>query len=133
MPYTPFDETQIALLVDRFYDKVRVDPLIGPIFNAAVHDWDEHKRRLTSFWSSVALRTGTYHGNPMGVHRSQPIRAEHFTRWLQLWRETTEEVLDNIHAIQMIEYADRIGRSLRLGLGLPEHMEARPLGIRVIS
>jgi hemoglobin len=128
-----FDETQIAVLVDRFYDKVRIDPLIGPVFNAAVHDWDAHKRTLTSFWCNVALRANTYRGNPMAVHRMQPIRAEHFVRWLALWRETTGEVLDEAGATQMIEYADRIGRSLRLGLGLPEQLEARPLGIRMIG
>ncbi|RDS82648.1 group III truncated hemoglobin [Dyella psychrodurans] len=128
-----FDETQIAVLVDRFYEKVRVDPLLGPVFNAAVHDWDDHKRTLVSFWSSVALRAGSYRGNPMAVHRPQPIRAEHFVRWLALWRETAGEVLDEAGTAQMIEYADRIGRSLRLGLGLPERLEARPLGIRVIG
>ena len=77
------DAERIALLVDRFYDKVRVDPQLGPVFNAAVHDWDEHKRTLTSFWCSVALRANSYRGNPMAVHRAQPaIRAEHFKRWL---------------------------------------------------
>jgi hemoglobin len=124
-----FDETQIAALVDRFYEKVRIDPLIGPVFNAAVHDWDAHKRTLTSFWCNVALRANTYRGNPMAAHRMQPIRAEHFVRWLTLWRETTGEVLDEAGAKQMIEYADRIGRSLRLGLGLAEQLGARPLNV----
>jgi len=130
---TRFDETRIAVLVDRFYEKVRADPLLGPVFNAAVHDWDEHKRTLVSFWSSVALRTGNYRGNPMAVHRAQPIRTEHFVRWLALWRETAGDVLDEISAAQMIEHADRIGRSLRLGMGLPEHMETRNLGFSIIS
>lgn len=128
-----FDETQIAQLVDRFYEKVRLDPLLGPVFNAAVHDWDDHKRTLTSFWSSVALRTASYRGNPMAMHRAHPIRVEHFARWLALWRETTPEVLDDADAAQMIEYAERIGRSLRLGLGLPERMETRGLGIAIVS
>ena len=26
-------------LVDRFYDRVQHDPVLGPIFNPAVHDW----------------------------------------------------------------------------------------------
>ena len=58
-PAEPFNETTIATLVDHFYEKVRRDPEIGPVFNAAVHDWDEHKRLLTSFWCSVALRAGS--------------------------------------------------------------------------
>ena len=124
------DAERIALLVDRFYDKVRVDPQLGPVFNAAVHDWDDHKRTLTSFWCSVALRANSYRGNPMAVHRAQPaIRAEHFERWLALWQTTTREVLDEADASAMVEHADRIGRSLRLGMGLPERLGTRPLDI----
>ena len=52
------DEDALARPVDRFYDRVRADGLLGPVFNAAVHDWPEHKRLLTRFWSSVALRAG---------------------------------------------------------------------------
>ena|SRR5579859_1504489 len=125
-----FDASRIALLVDRFYEKVRVDSLLGPVFNAAVQDWDEHKRTLTSFWCSVALRANSYRGNPMAVHRMQPtIRAEHFERWLSLWQTTTREVLDEDEARVMLEHADRIGRSLRLGMGLPERLGVRSLDI----
>ncbi|MBA2077384.1 MAG: preprotein translocase subunit TatC [Rhodanobacter sp. 68-29] len=128
------DETRIATLVDRFYDKVQADPAIGPIFNAAVHDWPEHKRLLTSFWCSVALRAASYRGNPMAVHRGQPaIRAEHFVRWLQLWRETTLEMLDADDAATMLDYAERIGRSLRMGMGLPDRLDVRPFGIPVVG
>jgi hemoglobin len=128
------DETRIAALVDRFYDKVRADASIGPIFNAAVHDWAEHKELLTRFWCSVALGAHSYRGNPMAVHRGQPaIRAVHFARWLELWRETTGEVLDADDAAQMQDYADRIGRSLRMGMGLPERLDVRPLGIPVVG
>ncbi|MEY2149862.1 MULTISPECIES: group III truncated hemoglobin [Rhodanobacter] len=131
---TTLDESRIANLVDRFYDKVQADPSIGPIFNAAVHDWPEHKRLLTSFWCSVALRAASYRGNPMSVHRAQPsIRTEHFVRWLELWRETTLEVLDENDAAQMLDYAERIGRSLRMGMGLPDRLDARPLGIPVVG
>lgn len=126
-----FDESLIATLVDHFYEKVRRDPEIGPIFNAAVHDWDEHKRLLTSFWCSVALRAGSYRGNPMAAHRPQPIRAEHFDRWLALWAETCGEELDEVHAGQMLENAQRIGRSLKYGLGL--HPQAKPFGVPIVS
>ncbi|GLQ92484.1 group III truncated hemoglobin [Dyella acidisoli] len=128
------DASRIALLVDCFYAKIRVDPLLGPVFNAAVHDWEEHKRTLTSFWCSVALQANSYRGNPMAVHRMQPgIRAEHFERWLSLWKTTTRELLDESDAKLMLEHADRIGRSLRLGMGLPERLETRGLAIQVIG
>lgn len=126
-----FDETAIARLVDHFYEKVRREPDIGPVFNAAVHDWNAHKQLLTSFWASVALRASSYRGNPMAAHRPHPIRAEHFDRWLALWRETCAEELDESHAAQMIEYAERIGRSLRLGLGL--RPQARSFGVPIVG
>ena len=128
------DVAQIAQLVDRFYEKVRTDPLLGPVFNAAVHDWDEHKRTLTSFWCSVALRTNSYRGNPMTVHRMlHGIRTEHFERWLSLWQNTTREELDEAAAKLMLEHADRIGRSLRLGMGLKERLGMSPFPIPVIG
>ena len=131
-PSSTLDPSTIALLVDRFYEKVRADPLIGPVFNAAVHDWNDHKRTLTSFWCSVALKANSYRGNPMAVHRTQPIRIEHFEQWLALWQSTTREVLNEADAQLMIEHADRIGRSLRLGMGLPEQLGARPFTLSMV-
>ena len=130
----PLDETQIALLIDRFYDKVSADPLLGAVFNPVVDDWDGHKRLLTSFWCSVALRAGTYRGNPMAMHRPHAIGRTHFERWLALWGETTHEVLDAESAALMVEYAGRIGQGLQLGLGLlPHPAGSRGLGIPVVS
>ena len=130
-PPVPFDESAIANLVDHFYEKVRRDPQLGPIFHAAVLDWDEHKRLLTSFWASVALRASSYRGNPMSAHRPHPIRAGHFDHWIGLWLETCVEVLDEEHAAQMVDYARRIGRSLKLGLGI--HPQARSFGVPIIG
>ena len=126
----PPDESALATLVDRFYDKVRRDDTLGPVFNPAVHDWDEHKRLLTSFWCSVARRAGTYRGNPMAAHQRHPVRAEHFDHWLALWRVTCAEVLDDAGAALMIDYAERIGQSLKLGLGL--RPRGRDLGVPLV-
>lgn len=124
-----FDETEVAALIDRFYDKVRLDPLIGPVFNAVVEDWNEHKRLLTSFWCSVALRAGTYRGNPMAKHKPLGVGREHFERWLELWRETVPEIMDTASSELMIEYAQRIGAGLRMGMGLGDRPRGRELGI----
>jgi len=120
------NEISIATLVDRFYDKVRADAELGPIFNAAVHDWTEHTHTLRDFWSSVILRTGRYHGNPMGVHRALPAFPQMlFHRWLELWRETAREVFEPQAAELFIGTAERIAQSISMGTGhgklAPEH------------
>lgn len=124
---TPLAPADIARLVDRFYERVRVDPELGPVFAPAVDDWDEHKRLLTAFWCSVALGARSYRGNPMAAHRPHPITAAHFGQWLALWEDTARAELPPAQAAQMIEYAQRIGRSLRHGLGIDARGRALPL------
>lgn len=132
MSETPeLTEQDLETLVDRFYEQVRVHPELGPVFNAAIDDWPEHKRMLTAFWSSVALGTRSYRGNPMAAHRPHPIRAEHFEQWLSLWQSTANEMLAPEHAARVMEYATRIGSSLRYGLGLRDREGSRPLGLPI--
>jgi hemoglobin len=109
-------EPAIALLVDRFYAKARRDPMIGPLFNAAVADWDEHLRRLCDFWSSVMLTTGRYKGNPMAAHLKHPIEPRFFDHWLALWRETVGELFTPSVAVRFRDKAERIAESLKLAL-----------------
>lgn len=130
-PTSPPSESELATLVDRFYEKVRVDPELGPVFSPAVHDWVQHKQWLTTFWCSVARRSNSYRGNPMAAHQRHPVRAEHFDRWLTLWRATCIEVLDGATAALMIDYAERIGHSLKLGLGM--RPRGRTLGVPIVS
>jgi hemoglobin len=111
-------EEALGRLVDRFYAKVRRDPLIGPVFNAAIDDWDEHLERLQAFWSSVMLTSGRYKGRPLPAHvkHAEAIRPESFERWLALWAETTAELLPAEAAAAMQEKAARIAESLQLGI-----------------
>ena len=43
---------------------------------------------LCAFWSSVALMSGRYHGQPMVAHLPLPIDTPHFDRWLEIFAET---------------------------------------------
>ncbi len=126
---TGLTESSIAALVDRFYEQVRRDSKLGPVFNAVVVDWDEHKRLLTSFWASVALGARSYRGNPLGKHRPLPIDDSHFERWLELWHETTHEVLNEQAAASLTAYAHRIAQGLRVGIGLGARPRGRESGI----
>ena len=111
-------DASLQKLVDRFYAKVRTDEQLGPVFNSAVHDWPEHLEKLGAFWSSVMLTSGRYKGNPMVAHTRHVsrIKPAMFARWLELWRETAEETLDEAGASAVSEKAERIAESLKLGL-----------------
>jgi hemoglobin len=110
---TPITEQEIALLVDRFYAKVRVDPEIGPVFNDAVQNWDAHLALLKDFWSTVLLTTGRYKGNPLLAHFRLPIEERYFARWLTLFRETANEVMTAPHAEVVIQKANFIALNLK--------------------
>lgn len=112
-------EEIIRTQVLAFYARVRRDPVLGPIFNAAVEDWDEHLTKLCAFWSSVLLMTGRFKGSPMAAHARNPaIRDEHFARWLDLFEATAVELLPPPAAALFVEKSRMIGRSLRLGLAV---------------
>ncbi len=130
-PPASLDESRIAELVGRFYDKVRRDALIGPVFAPLVEDWDAHKVLMSSFWTTVALGTGHYRGNPLARHQPLPIGVEHFQRWLALWRETCHDALDADAGALLIGYAERIGYGMRVGMGLTAHRRGRESGIPV--
>ena len=111
-------EAQLTELVHSFYGKVREDAALGPVFAAAISDWPHHLAKMIDFWSSVMLTTGRYKGNPMMMHLKHVarIRPQMFERWLELWRETAGEVLDDQGAAAAIAKAERIAESLQLGM-----------------
>jgi hemoglobin len=111
-------EAELGRLIPLFYERVRGDPVLGPVFEGAVTDWPEHLELLQSFWSSVTRTTGRYKGNPMAAHlrHAKAITPAMFDRWLQLWRETAVETLPAEIAEQIARKAERIAESLKLGL-----------------
>lgn len=112
------EESDLRPLVERFYERVRADALLGPIFGAAVHDWDDHHRRLVDFWSSVMFTSGRYKGNPVALHliHADSLTPERFARWLALWRETSDELLPAEAAAALQAKAARIAESLQLAI-----------------
>lgn len=114
--FTQIDDASIELLVRAFYEKARRDPALGPVFEAAVEDWEAHFAQLTRFWSSVMLTSGAYKGDPVGAHRPQPIEPAFFDRWLALWGETAEALFEPDLAAAFRAKAERIGESLKLAL-----------------
>ena len=92
----------IALLVDVFYQKIRKDKVLGPIFNGMIKDWDSHLNHLTTFWESSLFITKKleqrYSGNPIDAHikvdhfADNTIDEHHFGIWLNYWSQTVDDL-----------------------------------------
>jgi len=103
------DINGIRSLVDSFYDKVRKDTLLAPIFNNVIGEkWPEHLAKMYRFWQTVLLDQHTYEGSPFVPHSRLPISEEHFERWLHLFRETVDELVEGEKAIRDKWHGERM-------------------------
>jgi hemoglobin len=120
----------LELLVNEFYRHVRVDEVLGPIFNRIIgDDWSHHLPIMYTFWNTVLFGAEGYKGQAVGKHveidRKMPLNEEHFDRWISLWRQTVDRMFEGDNAdrikdkantmLQLIQFkvqASRSGKSL---------------------
>ncbi|HET9057743.1 MAG TPA: group III truncated hemoglobin [Chitinophagaceae bacterium] len=95
--------SDVELLVNSFYDKVKKDNLISVFFTDVVDvQWESHLPTMYNFWQNVIFQTGGYIGNPMILHmnldKMAPLNKEHFNRWTKLFTETVDELFEGDNA-----------------------------------
>jgi len=105
------NKDDVKIFVDAFYEKVRKDILIGPVFAAKIPDgnWEPHLERMYSFWYTVLFAARDYHGNPFSKHASLPIQKPHFERWVDLFKETIDTHFEGDRADDTKMRADKMG------------------------
>lgn len=108
----------IRLLVDSFYDRVRQDQILAPVFNEKIEDWAPHLDKMYRFWQSILLEQHTYSGAPFPKHVTLPIGQEHFHRWLSLFNETVDSLFSGNKAQEAKFRATRIADVFQFKLGL---------------
>lgn len=113
------DRKDIKLLVDTFYDKVKVDPVIGYFFTKVVPvDWDKHLPVMYNFWENIVFYSGSYDGNPMvqhqNIHKISPMKMEHFQRWISLFTETVDQLFEGKNAEQIKQRATSIATVMQI-------------------
>ncbi len=117
-------EENIKTLVDTFYDEVRRDEQLGPVFDNAIGaHWSEHLQKMYDFWSSIMLRTRRFHGNPMEKHRRLPyFEPELFDTWLRIFYETSDSIFEPEISELFKLRSTNIARTLKAGIfaSLPE-------------
>lgn len=102
----------LEMLVDRFYSRVRVDELIGPIFNdVAKVNWETHTEKIYNFWDTLLFGAENYEGRPFPPHIPLKLKPEHFKRWLELFFDTVDELFEGQKAEEIKMRAFNIGRN----------------------
>lgn len=92
--------TDIRLLIDSFYEKVKGDDVLGYIFNDIARvDWAHHLPLMYSFWEFLLLHTAdAYRGNPVQkhweLHQKTALKTAHFDRWVALFQSTVDELFE---------------------------------------
>ena len=83
----------IRQLVDEFYNKLVIDPVVGHFFVGL--DLAHHLPRISAFWEMVLLEKPGYTTNVTDVHialsKRIPMERAHFDRWLELFRATIDD------------------------------------------
>lgn len=128
------NEALIRTVVHRFYDAIRADPMLGPVFGAKIVEdrWPVHLARMCDFWSSSLLRSGRYDGRPLPPHlRIDGLGEAHFRRWLELFKATLEEVCPaSVRPLFMVR-ALRMANSFRLAIAFhrgEDTVSLKPIG-----
>jgi hemoglobin len=103
----------VRLLVDSFYEKVKADPLIGPVFtDIAQVDWSVHLPKMYAFWENLIFGNNVYHGHPFRPHlivnQQHTLTIDHFKRWLELFSKTLSENFEGEMAEQVRQRATQI-------------------------
>ncbi len=107
--------TDIKLLVDAFYSKVREDELLSPIFNERVKDnWPVHLEKMYTFWQTTLLGEHTYTGRPFPPHATLPVEGKHFERWVALFVQTIDELFTGEKADEAKWRATKIAEMFEL-------------------
>lgn len=102
----------IRNLLEPFYADVRQHQVIGPIFLARIHDWDQHLAKITEFWALQAGGTSRYNGGFGAAHIPLQLEPQHFRHWLSLWEFNAYRQLPRTEAAEMVEIAQLLGQRL---------------------
>jgi len=102
----------ILKLIRTFYVDARQHAVLGPIFNAQIHDWPAHLEKITEFWALQSGGPTRYRGGFAGAHLPLGLEAEHFQHWLGLWEWNNGRHLAPREAQELNGLAHEFGRRL---------------------
>lgn len=118
MIYSDINKESIDKLMDIFYDKIKSDNNLGPIFKSKIGEskeaWDKHKDKISNFWQGQILGEGNYRGQPMKTHiELPPFPQEFFNIWLDLFSQSLDLVFDDNCKAVFLKRAQMIANSFQ--------------------
>lgn len=116
---TGVNEAILRRVIVAFYERVKRDDRLGPVFAAIVgNDWDAHVEKVCSFWLYVTrLKSGYGSRDFMPAHLKHPaIQASLLPQWLHLFRQTANELCAGQVADLLIDIAKRMAVSIEMSL-----------------
>ncbi len=108
----------IRLMVDSFYEGIRSDEQLGPVFDSKIADWSKHLSTMYSFWDSILFGTADYRCNPFAKHMNPLAGHAHFKRWIEIFIATVDRLFEGPKAEQAKAAAKSIAHSFQLRMGV---------------
>lgn len=105
-------------MVDSFYANARQDPLLGPVFEKAISNWQDHLPTMYQFWERLLFGLNDYNGNPFQKHLNLSLESHHFTAWVKIFIKTIDDNFSGIKAEEAKSFARNIAGSFQLRMGI---------------
>ena len=120
--------TDVKQLVDTFYEKVREDELLNPIFNNVIKEhWPEHLEKMYRFWQTILLEEHTYFGSPFVPHAKLPVEKEHFDRWLKLFFSNIDDQFEGEKAEEAKWRGQKMAEMFQMKIEMNKNSKSTPL------
>jgi hemoglobin len=80
----------LKTFLSEFYNNAQNDDVIGEKFKDL--NMDEHIEVIADFWDSILFGSNSYKGDPFGKHIPMKLEDQHFTRWVEIFVQTADEM-----------------------------------------
>ena len=125
------DRADIRKLVTTFYERLLKDEDFKHIFLDVMRvDMLAHIDTLMDFWESTLFQAGKYKGDTieahLEVHHEHRLNATHFSKWLEIFNGTVNDLFEGAIATQAKQKASTLATIIRLKI---DNLEQRRLEI----
>lgn len=103
--------SDVELMVRTFYGRLLQHDEVKPVFEGI--DVEQHMPHMIAFWEFVLLDKAGYTTNVFDKHVNLPLKAEHFTLWLETFENTVRSLFAGEKAEMAIQRAQSIGYSFQ--------------------